>query len=101
MTKNDFAEKTKYVVTYKDKDGKLRPGNFFVYRLYDDFMIARNTDKSSLLHKLKYEDVVKIVKTIKVADYHKFTLPEVVLQQANWKDRDVMQTYTSSPGLGK
>lgn len=101
MTKNDFAVNTKYVVTYKDSSGKLRPGNFYVYRLYDDYMIARNTDKSSLLHKLKYEDVVKIVKTIQVANYHQFKLPEVVLEEKNWKDRDVMHTYTSHPGLGK
>ena len=101
MEKNDFQENTKYAVTYKDENGKLRPGNFFVYRLYDDFMIVRNTDKSSFLHKLQYEDVLRIVKTIKVDNYHHFTLPEAVLEQKAWEGRDTMQTYTSAPGLGK
>ncbi len=101
MDKNAFEVQTKYALTYKDENGKLRPGNFYVYRLYDDYMIARNTDKSSFLHKIKYADISRIVKTIKVPNNHVFVLPEAVLEEKTWKDRIVMQTYTSAPGLGK
>lgn len=101
MEKSDFKINTKYALTYKDENGRLRPGNFYIYRLYDGYMIARNTDQSSFLHKVQYADVSRIVKTIPVSDFHVFSLPEAVLEEKTWKDRTVMQTYTSAPGLGK
>lgn len=101
LEKNDFAEGVRYAVTLRDEGGKLRPANFYVYKCFDDFMIARMTDKAGLLHKLKYEDVIKIVKTIPVSSPKKFMLPDAVLNPKAWASRTTMQVYGSAPGLGK
>jgi hypothetical protein len=101
LDKNVFSTDTMYSVTLRDEQGKLRPANIYVYRLYDDYMIARMTDKGGMLLKIKYDDVTKIVKTISVADPKKFMLPEAVLAQKTWETRNSMTTYSSAPGLGK
>jgi hypothetical protein len=101
VEKTDFNEGTKYAVTLKTEDGRLRPANFFVYKLFDEFMIVRMTDKGGLLHKIAYPDVVKIVKTIQVASAKHFMLPAAMLDPKAWKDRNTMQAYGSAPGLGK
>ena len=101
MEKKDFAQDTRYAVTLSDENGKLRAANIYVYRLYGDYMIARMTDKEGLLRKIKYADVVKIVKTIPVNPKLRFMLPEAVLKEDAWKDRTFMMTYSSSPALGK
>jgi len=101
LEKNDFAEGMRYAATLKDANGKLRPANFFVYKLFDDFMIARMTDKAGLVHKIAYADVVKIVKTIKVASPKHFMLPDQLLNPKIWATRTTMQAYGSAPGLGK
>jgi hypothetical protein len=101
LEKSAFAEGTKYAVTLKGEDGRMRPANFFVYKLFDDFMIVRMTDQGGLLHKIQYPDVVRIVKTIEVASAKHFMLPEAVLDPKAWKDRTTMQAYGSAPGLGK
>lgn len=101
MEKNDFAEGMRYAVTLKDDSGKLRPANFFVYKLFDDFMIVRMTDKGGLLHKIAYANVTKIVKTMKVASPKHFMLPEQLLNPKIWANRNTMQAYGSAPGMGK
>lgn len=101
MEKKDFAEGVRYAVTLRDESGKLRPANFYVYKCFDEFMIVRMTDKAALLHKIKYEDVTKIVKTIEVSSPKKFMLPEAVLSPKTWATRTTMQVYGSAPGLGK
>lgn len=85
----------------RDAEGKLRPAGMYVYRLYDDFMIARYTNGDGLLRKIKYDDIVKIVKTRPVAAQDRFHIPEAVLQEKVWKDRDSMFRYSSSPHMGK
>lgn len=101
MEKNDFAEGVRYAVTLKDENGKLRPANFFVYKLFDEFMIVRMTDKGGLLHKVQYEDVAKIVKTLEVLSPKKFMLPDAVLDPKAWANRKTMQAYGSAPAMGK
>lgn len=101
MNQSDFAEGVRYAVTRRDESGKLRPANFFVYKLFDDFMIVRMTDKGGLLHKIAYSDVTKIVKTIQVSSAKQFMLPAAVLDPKAWEGRSTMQAYGSAPGLGK
>ncbi|MCE5393926.1 MAG: hypothetical protein JJ693_04940 [Acidithiobacillus sp.] len=101
MNRSDFKEHTRITVTWKDKEGKLRPGNFYVYALLKDAMIVRATDKDGLLRKLPYADVLRIVKSQEVAPQDRYLIPEEVLKESNWKDRDIMVRYSSSPSRGK
>ncbi|HSP01175.1 MAG TPA: hypothetical protein VLN90_06905 [Thioalkalivibrio sp.] len=103
MEQSNFSVDNQYSVTLKDASGKLRPANIYVYRLYDDYMIARRTDgpNSGMLFKIAYGDITKIVKTIKVLDKKRFMLPEAMLKPKIWETRDTMMTYASAPGLGK
>ncbi|WP_018935775.1 hypothetical protein [Thioalkalivibrio sp. ALJ24] len=103
MEKSDFQVDGHYAVTMKDEQGKLRPANIYVHRMEDDHMIVRYTSGGDvgLLFKLKYDDVVKIVRTHKVLDRKKFMVPDSVLDPKLWKDRDSMRAYSSAPGLGK
>lgn len=101
MKKEDFAPHTRYTVTWRDPQGKLRPANLYVYRLYDAFMIARMTDQSGVLCKISYDDIVKIVKIRQVAKEDQFYIPDAVLKESTWADRSSMQRYSSSPHMGK
>ena len=101
MTKEDFKVDTRYMVTWKAADGKLHPANLYVYRLYNDYLIARMLDRNGLLYKIPYSDIVKIVRQQAVAKDSLFYIPAAVLDEKNWKDRDVMERYSSSPNMGK
>ena len=101
MEKQDFEENTRYTLTRRDETGKLRPESVYVYRTYDDFMIARRTNNDGKLLKIAYEDVTKIVKTKKVAKEDWFYIPDAVLEEGTWKDRTSMERYSSAPHMGK
>jgi hypothetical protein len=101
VDKSAFKENTRYTITWRAADGKLRPANIYVYKMYESFMIARMTDKSGFLHKIAYEDVTKIVKEMAVSKQDQFYIPGAVLEEKNWKDRTVMERYSSSPHMGK
>ncbi|MBN2678668.1 hypothetical protein HHS34_003290 [Acidithiobacillus montserratensis] len=101
MIRNDFKEHSRITVTWKDKEGKLRPGNFYVYALLKDAMIVRATDKDGLLRKLPYTDVLRVVKFKDVAPQDRYMIPDEILKESNWKDTDVMMRYSSSPHRGK
>lgn len=101
MDRNDFQEDTRVTVTYKDDKGKLRPGNFYIHKLFDDFMIVRSTDQDGLLHKMGYDQVVKIIKSKPVDREHLYYVPEDMLQKHVWEDRDTLFHYASGPGRGK
>ncbi|WP_248886359.1 hypothetical protein [Acidithiobacillus acidisediminis] len=101
MNRSDFKEHTRITVTWKDKEGKLRPGNFYVYALLKDAMIVRATDKDGLLRKLGFGDVLRVVKCQDVAPQDRYMIPDEILKESNWKDRDVMMRYSSSPHRGK
>lgn len=103
MDKNEFKKDGHYAVTLRTTAGRLRPANIYVHRLEDDYMIARHTSgaDSGLLIKLRYDDVVKIVRTHPVLDRKRFMIPEAMLKPQLWESRDSMRTYSSAPGLGK
>ena len=58
-------------------------------------------DANGLLHKILYTDIVKIVSQQAVPESDRFRIPAAVLDAKNWKDRTVMDRYSSSPGSGK
>lgn len=101
MDKSNFKQDTRYTITLRDAEGKLRPANIYVYRLYENFMIARLTEKDGMLYKLAYTDILKIVKESAVDSENKFMIPASILDEKVWKDRTMMQRYSSSPHMGK
>ncbi len=101
MDKSSFKENTRYTVALRAADGKLRPANIYVYKLFETSMIARMTDSGGLLHKIAYENVTKIVKEKAVDHENQFSIPAAVLDEKVWKDRTVMERYSSSPHMGK
>ena len=101
MDKSNFKQDTRYTITLRDAEGKLRPANIYVYRLYENFMIARLTEKDGMLYKLAYTDILKIVKELPVDAEHLFMIPSSILDEKVWKDRTMMQRYSSSPHMGK
>jgi len=101
VDKSTFKQDTRYTITWRSPEGKMRPANIYVYRLYENFMIARMTEKDGLLYKIAYGDVLKIVKELPVAQENQFMIPSAVLDEKAWKDRTVMQRYSSSPHMGK
>lgn len=101
MKKDDFKPHTRYTVTWKDHEGRLKPANMYVYRLYDTFMIARMTDGGGLLCKVPYENVLKIVKERSVAKEDQFYIPEAILKENVWASRTSMMRYSTSPHMGK
>lgn len=101
MQKQDFQENHRYTVALRDENGKARPVNFYVYKCFDNDMIIRRTDKEGMIYKIKYDDVLKIVKSQAVEKNNIYTLPAAVLDAKTWKSRSSMQAYSSSPHLGK
>ena len=101
MEKKDFKQDTRYTVTLRDENNKLRPANLYVMRLHDDGMIVRMTDKAGKLVKLKYEDVVKIVHTTEVEPENYYTSPEAILSEAHWKGRTSIDHAASASHMGK
>ncbi len=101
MDKSNFKQDTRYTITLRDAEGKLRPSNIYVYRLYENFMIARLTEQDGMLYKLAYTDILKIVIELAVDAEHKFMIPASILDEKIWKDRTMMQRYSSSPSMGK
>jgi hypothetical protein len=101
LKKEDFKPHSRYTITLRSDGDKPRPANIYVFRLHDDFMIARMLDQGGILRKIAYDDVLKIVKTQEVPPEERFFVPEALLSEKAWKDRTIMQHYGSSPRLGK
>jgi hypothetical protein len=103
LDKNQFMKDGHYAVTLRSAEGRLRPANVYVHRLEDAYMIVRHTSGPDvgLLIKLRYDDVVKIVRKHPVLDRKRFMIPEAMLKPKLWESRDSMRAYSSAPGLGK
>jgi hypothetical protein len=101
MERQAFKPDTRYALACKDAQGRVRPLNVYVYRLYDKFMVARDTGAAGLVRRIDYSDVERIVRETEVAPADRFFLPAGVLEEASWRDRSVMQHYASAPGRGK
>jgi hypothetical protein len=101
MDQAAFKADPRYTLTWKDATGRERPLNVYVYRVHEKFMVVRETSGSGLVRKIVFDDVLKIVHETSVAPEARYLLPAAVLDEKNWRDRDVMQHYASAPGLGK
>jgi len=101
LKKEEFKQDTRYTLTAKDENGKMRPMNVYIMRLHPDAMIVRMTDKDGSLTKLAYENVVKIVAEKEVPEQNRYYIPDAVLAESNWKDRNTLEHYSSSPHMGK
>jgi hypothetical protein len=97
----DFKADTRYTLTWRDAAGRERALNVYVYRVYEKFMVVRETSGPGLVRKIAFDDVVRIVKESTVASEARYFLPAAVLDEKNWRDRAVMQHYASAPGVGK
>ena len=101
MDKRDFSTDTRYTVTLRDPGGQVRPCTIYVYRVYDNFMIARPAGGDALLRKIAYSEVVRIVTAHPVAPSDRYLVPAALLEERIWRERDVMSHYASSPARGK
>lgn len=101
MDQSAFKQDTRYTITWRNPEGKPRPANIYVFRVYANFMIARMTDSDGLLRKIAYEDVLKIVQETPVDRQDQYFIPPAVLDEQAWRDCSVMQRYSSSPHMGK
>jgi len=101
MDKAAFKADTRYTLTWRDERGRERPLNVYVYRVYEKFMIVRETSGPGLVRKVAFDDVTRIVHESPVEPQARFFLPAAVLDEKNWRERTVMQHYASAPGLGK
>lgn len=101
MDKTDFQPDTRYTITWRDAAGNVRPARIYVYRVYDAFMIARSTGGDALLRKIAYPEVVRIVAAQPVALSDRYAAPTALLDEKNWRDRTVMEHYSTSPARGK
>lgn len=101
MDKNDFKPDTRYTITWQSPDGRVQPANIYVYRVFDTFVVARLTGADGLLRKITYPEILKIVAAKEIEPNHRYSIPAPLLDEKTWRDRVVMEHYSSSPGFGK
>jgi hypothetical protein len=101
MDKQAFKPDTRYTLACRDAHGRVRPLNVYVYRLYEQFMVAREAGATGLVRRIDYDDVERIVRESGVAPEERYLLPAGILDEKNWRDRSVMQHHASAPGRGK
>ena len=101
MDKNDFKPDTRYTITWRSPDGKVQPANIYVHRAHDHFLVVRLTGADAVLRKITYPEVLKIVAAKAVDPNDRSSLPAALLEEKTWRDRVVMQHYSSSPQHGK
>ena len=101
MDRQAFQPDTRYTLVCRDAQGRTRPLNVYVYRVYEKFMIVREAGAAGLVRKIPFDDVERIVKESAVAPESRYFLPAGVLDEKNWRDRSEMQHYASAPGRGK
>ena len=101
MDKNDFKPDTRYTITWRSPDGKVQPANIYVHCAHDHFLVVRRTGADALLRKMTYPEVVKIVAAKAVDPKDRSRVPAALLEEQAWRDRVVMEHYSSSPRSGK
>ena len=101
MDKTDFKPDTRCTITWRTPDGRVQPANIYVYRVFDDFLVARLIGGDGLLRKITYPEILKVVATQEVAPSQRYRVPPALLDEKTWRDRVVMEHYSSSPLLGK
>ncbi|MDP2240075.1 MAG: hypothetical protein Q8K18_07920 [Burkholderiales bacterium] len=101
MDKNDFKSDTRYTITWQAPDGKIQPANIYVYRVFDSFLVTRTAGTDGLLRKITYPEILKIVSAKETEPNQRYCVPAPLLDEKTWRDRVVMEHYSSSPRLGK
>ncbi len=103
MDKNDFQIDTQYTLTIRDpsQNARLHPADVYVMTRHQDGLIVRMKGKDAMLRKIRYDDIVKIVKTIAIIKQNRLYVPEALLTEKNWQNRTEMTHYSSSPHSGK
>jgi hypothetical protein len=101
MDKQAFKPDTRYTLVHRDPAGRVRPLNVYVYRAYDQFLVARDLTGAGLLRRIPYGEIERIVLEAPVPPEARYFLPAGILDERNWRDREAMQHYATSPGRGK
>jgi hypothetical protein len=100
VDKTDFEPHTQYTVTLRTSAGLVRPANFYVHRVHNEFMIAR-LNGDGTMHKLAYADILKVVSMTPVPHERRYHVPPQLLEEQLWRGRSTMQHYASAPRSGK
>ena len=101
MDRQAFKPDTRYTLAWRDAQGRVRPLDVYVYRVYEKFMVARESGATGLVRKIPYDEVERIVRAREVAPEARYFLPAGILEEKSWRDRSVMQHHASAPGRGK
>lgn len=101
MDKNDFHPDARYTLTWREPGGRPRPLNLYVFRVYDNFLVGRETSGPGVMRRVAFEDVERIVQVHDVPPQERLAVPAALLEEKHWRDRTVLQHYSSSPALGK
>jgi hypothetical protein len=101
MDRQDFHADTRCTLTWREPGGRPRPLNLYVFRAYDAFLVGRETSGGGLLRRIRYADIDRIVAMHEVAPADRLAVPAALLDEKHWRDREVLEHYASSPGLGK
>lgn len=96
MDKSSFKPDMRYTLTLRDEQGKARPANLYVYRVYEQFMVARSTSGDGLVRKVNYSDIERIVDETAVAPGERYFLPAAGNETAVFSAR--LLNPCSAPG---
>jgi hypothetical protein len=96
-----FRPDTAYTVTWLDPGGVPRPLNIYVYRVYQEFLVARVTMGAGALRRIGHEEILRIVEEHPASGAKQRHVPSVLLEEKFWRDRTELEHYASSPALGK
>ena len=101
MDKDDFKTDTRYTITWRSPGGKVQAANIYVHRAYEHFLVARFSGADAALRKITYPEVLKIVAAKAVDPDDRSLVPPALLEESTWRDRVVMEHYSSSARRGK
>jgi hypothetical protein len=101
MDHTDFKQDTRCTLTWREGGGRPRPLNVYVFRAYASFLVGRETSGAGVLRRVPYAEIERIVETRDVPHADRLAVPAALLEEKYWRDRAVLEHYSSSPALGK
>lgn len=101
MDKTHFRPDTRCTLTWREGGGRPRPLNLYVFRVYESFLVGRETSGPGVLRRIPYAEIERIVQTHEVPHADRLAVPAALLDEKHWRDRAVLEHYSSSPALGK
>jgi hypothetical protein len=101
MTRDDFRSDTRCTISWRNPQGRVQPATVYIFKVCERFLIGRMAGDDALLRRIDYEDVLKVVSVADVAPADRYTLPAAMADEKAWRDRVVMQHYSTSPRRGK